>query len=273
MSAMTARRPGAASPLRLRRATAVTSATVTLTVTMTVTMIGLLGLAACSESTTSTPEATEPGTASTPVAATSTTSSTTTTIAPTTTAAATTTSSSTTSTSSTTTTTISPVVRELVLRLDGVGQAAFGADPDGVVEYVQSLLGAPTGDTGWVDPSSFALCPGNEVRRVDWGVLSLLFSDETPVAAGRRHFFAWEYGREDQLGAEPQGLATSGGTTLGSRVVDLRAEFPDVAVNPGEEDGVIPPNFYLNDNFRGLLTGAADDDVVTVMFGGYGCGA
>jgi hypothetical protein len=164
-------------------------------------------------------------------------------------------------------------VRELVLRLDGIGQAAFGADPDGVIEYVQSLLGAPTGDTGWVDPSSFALCPGNEVRRVEWGVLSLLFSDDTPVAFGRRHFFAWEYGREDQLGAEPQGLATSGGTTLGSRVVDLRAEFPDVAVNPGEDDAAIPPNFYLNDNFRGLLTGDADDDVVTVMFGGYGCGA
>jgi hypothetical protein len=261
---MTARRHGV-SPLRRRRVPAVMSTSVAVAV--------LVALAACSESTTSTPDTTQPGAGSTSVATSSTTSSTTTTIAPTTTAAATTTSSSTTSTSTTTTTTISPVVRELVLRLDGIGQAAFGADPDGVIEYVQSLLGAPTGDTGWVDPSSFALCPGNEVRRVEWGVLSLLFSDDTPVAFGRRHFFAWEYGREDQLGAEPQGLATSGGTTLGSRVVDLRAEFPDVAVNPGEDDAAIPPNFYLNDNFRGLLTGDADDDVVTVMFGGYGCGA
>ena len=229
-------------------------------------------LTACSEETTSSPGSTDAGSSTTSAVA-STTTTTTTPATTTTTSPSTTTSTSTTSTSTTTTTTISPIVEELVLRFDGLGQAAFGADPDGVVEYVQSLLGAPTGDTGWVDPSSFALCPGNEVRRVDWGVLSLLFSDDSPVASGRRHFFSWEYGREDQIGAEPQGLSTPGGTTLGSRVVDLRAEFPDVAINPGEEDGVIPPNFYLNDNFRGLLTGAGDDDVVTVMFGGYGCGA
>jgi hypothetical protein len=239
--------------------------------------LGVTMTAGCSEKTKSSSASTSDSAATTDIGATTAESSTTTTTAPPTTApattGATTTTTSTTSTSTTTTTTISPVVRELKLHLDGVGQAVFGAEPDVVIEYVQSLLGAPTGDTGWVDPSSFALCPGNEVRRVDWGVLSLLFSDDTPVTFGRRHFFAWEYGREDQIGAEPQGLSTPGGTTLGSRVVDLRAEFPDVAVNPGEDNGVIPPNFYLNDNFRGLLTGATDDDVVTVMFGGYGCGA
>ena len=52
------------------------------------------------------------------------------------------------------------------------------------------------------------------------------------------------------------------------------AEFPDVAVNPEEDDGFVSPsNFYVSDNFRGLLTGATDDDVITVMFGGLGCGA
>ena len=43
-------------------------------------------------------------------------------------------------------------------------------------------------------------------------------------------------------------------------------------VNPGEDDIDIPPNFYVNDDFYGLLTGTADDDVVTVVFGGFGCG-
>jgi hypothetical protein len=62
--------------------------------------------------------------------------------------------------------------------------------------------------------------------------------------------------------------------TLGSRVVDLRAEFPEVAVNEEESDGFVsPPNFYVSDNFRGLLTGVGDEDVITVMFGGLGCGA
>jgi hypothetical protein len=166
-------------------------------------------------------------------------------------------------------------VEQLVLRGDGIGAATFGGDPESVVEYVRSLLGDPTADTGWVDPFTFALCDGNEVRKVDWGVLSLLFGDQSDFAVARRHFFAWEYGLAGQIGDPPQGLRTAAMVTLGSRVVDLRAEFPEVAVNE-EEDGTgffSPPNFYVSDNFRGLLTGTTDDDVITVMFGGRGCGA
>ena len=229
--------------------------------------------AACSEETTSSPDSTAPSaTTGTSAAAASTTTSssttTTTTVLPTTTAESTTT----TSTSSTTTTTISRAQEELVLKPDGIGLAQFGADPEGIIEYMSTILGSPSGDTGWIDPFTFAVCPGNEVRRVDWGVLSLLFSDATQVASGRRHFFAWEYGLAGQVGDEPQGLRTPGGVTLGSRVVDLRAEFPDVAVNAGDEDGSFLPNFYVSDDFRGLLTGATDEDLVTVMFGGVGCG-
>jgi hypothetical protein len=104
-------------------------------------------------------------------------------------------------------------------------------------------------------------------------VLSLLFSDLSDVADGRRHFMGYEYGRVGQVGDEPVGLRTAGGTTLGSRVVDLLADFPDASVNPGEADIDIPPNFYVSDNFYGLLTGVDSEDVVTVIFGGYGCGA
>ena len=172
------------------------------------------------------------------------------------------------------TTTTEPVaVQELLLRGDGIGSARFGAAPDGVIEYVTSILGGNTGDTGWVDPLTFAVCDGTVARRVDWGVLSLLFSDLSDVANGRRHFMGYEYGRDGQVGDEPIGLRTAGGTTLGSRVVDLLADFPDASVNPGESDIDIPDNFYVSDNFYGLLTGVDPEDVVTVIFGGYGCGA
>ena len=161
-----------------------------------------------------------------------------------------------------------------MLRADGIGAAMFGGDPDSVIEYVRSLLGPETGDTGWVDPFTFAFCEGNEARRVDWGALSLLFGDQSSFGSGRRHFFAWEYGFSGLIGDEEPHLRTAGLVTLGSRVVDLRAEFPEVAINEAEDDGFVsPPNYYVSDNFRGLLTGTTDDDVITVMFGGLGCGA
>jgi hypothetical protein len=161
-----------------------------------------------------------------------------------------------------------------VLRGDGIGAALFGGDAETVIGYVTSLLGDPSADTGWVDPFTFAMCEGTTVRKVDWGVLSLLFGDQSNFGSGRQHFFAWEYGYAGQVGDHPVGLHTPGLVMLGSRVVDLRAEFPEVAVNEGEDDEFFsPPNFYVSDNFRGLLTGATDDDVITVMFGGLGCGA
>lgn len=163
-------------------------------------------------------------------------------------------------------------VQELVLSGDGLGSAVFGADPDSVVEYVSSILGSDTADTGWVAPDSFAVCEGTVARRVDWGTLSLLFSDQSVIASGRRHFIGYEYGLVGQIGDEPAGLRTAGGLTLGSRVIDLLAEFPEAAVNEGDDSVGIPDNFYVSNVFYGLLTGTTADDYVTVLFGGYGCG-
>jgi hypothetical protein len=178
-----------------------------------------------------------------------------------------------TSTISTSPATTEPIaVQELLLSGDGLGSAMFGADPDAVIEYVTSILGGNTGDTGWVDPFAFAACDGTVARRVDWGVLSLLFTDLSGFANGRRHFIGYEYGRVGEIGDEPVGLRTPGGVTLGSRVVDLLAEFPDATVNPGQPASGFPDNFYVSDVFYGLLTGTTNDDYVTVLFGGYGCG-
>lgn len=163
-------------------------------------------------------------------------------------------------------------VAELVLSGDGIGSARFGTDPEAVIGYVGSILGGNTGDSGWVAPDTFGFCPGSEVRRVDWGSLSLLFSDASDITAGRRHFMAWEYGRLGELGDEPRGLRTAGGVTLGSRVVDVLGEFPEATVIEGDAEVDIPDQVYVDDSFVAWVSGVAEDDFVTVLFGGFRCG-
>jgi len=199
-----------------------------------------------------------------------------TTVPPSTTSTSTTTTTVTPSTTSTTTaagvaTTIepSPVLQDLVLTTVGIGSAQFGADPDGVIGYVSAFLDQPTGDTGWVDPFEVGVCPGNELRQVSGGSLTLTFGDASTSTEGRRHFFSYAYGFDGQIGVSPVGLETDRSITVGSRVIDLLAAYPGVTLNP--EDDFIAPNFYVNDNLRGLLTGLADDDTVTVILGGIGC--
>ena len=80
----------------------------------------------------------------------------------------------------------------------------FGGDPDSVIEYMRSLLGEPTGDTGWVDPFTFALCEGTEVRRVNWGVLSLLFGDQSRFGPGAGTSSPGSTGCEGQIGDAPK---------------------------------------------------------------------
>ena len=200
-----------------------------------------------------------------------------TTLAPTTTGAPVTSTTSTTSipsaSSSTVvevpTTVVDPALESLVLSGEGIGSAVFGAEPDGVISSVSSLLGEPTNDTGWIDPLSVGACPGTEIRFVDWGTLSLVFGDASQVAQGRRHFFAYYYGSAGEVGGAPAGLVTDAGITTGSRVVDVKAAYPGVALNP--EDDFTSPFFYVSDNMRGYLTGLDDDSTVTVILGGMGC--
>ncbi|MET0662773.1 MAG: hypothetical protein ABWZ42_06555 [Ilumatobacteraceae bacterium] len=171
------------------------------------------------------------------------------------------------------TTTVAPAgdaaVESLVLSAEGIGSAAFGADPDTVVSYVSSLLGEPTNDTGWIDPLSVGACPGTEIRFVDWGTLSLVFGDASQIAENRRHFVAYYYGSAGEVGGAPAGLVTDAGITTGSRVVDVKAAYPGATLNP--EDDFTSPFFYVSDNMRGYLTGLDDDSTVTVILGGMGC--
>jgi len=169
-------------------------------------------------------------------------------------------------------TTESVAAQALVLSGDGVGLAKLGTDPESVVQYVSSILGGSTADSGWVDPDTFGFCPGNTMRRVDWGVLSLMFSDGSELAVGRNHFVGWEYGRLGQVGDEPVGLRTAGGVTLGSPVVDVLGEFPDASLIAGDPDLDQPDQVYVDDSFVAYVSGLTDTDTVTVLFGGARCG-
>ncbi len=166
---------------------------------------------------------------------------------------------------------VPPVAGVLRLNTDGLGIVTFGDDPEGAITAVAAVLGDPSADTGWSDPLSISACPGTQVRRVTWGALSLFFGDESTVASGTPHLFAYSYGSVEDLESEPVGLATPEGIGLGSTVVYLGAAYPDVVIEPGEDD-VIEPSFFVDESLSGRLTGGAGDDLVTVIIGGDPCG-
>ncbi|MFM7687656.1 MAG: hypothetical protein ACKPDI_17295 [Actinomycetota bacterium] len=188
----------------------------------------------------------------------------------TTTVADSTTTAASTSTSTSTTSTIA-VVEGLEMSADGLGDALFGAEADGVIEYVNGILGGPTNDTGWQDPIALgAPCPGTEIRFVEWHDLSLMFGDDSPAASGFRHFASYTYGPPLSGQLEPYGLTTSLGIGVGNTVRELRAAYPTVVVNPADE--ISSPSFFIEEGLSGYLTGATNNDAIISFVGGYGCG-
>ncbi len=156
----------------------------------------------------------------------------------------------------------------LGLSASGLGDALFGADADGVIDYVNSILGIPTTDSGWVDPSAIgAACPGTEVRFVDWSDLSLFFTDD---GSGVRHFASFTYGPAFAAAIAPFGLVTDAGVGVGSTVAALRTAYPIAGVFP--EDGFNGPGFEIETGLYGFLTGTADTDTIISFVGGFGCG-
>lgn len=207
-------------------------------------------------------------------AAPATSSSSSTAVATTTTSIAPTTTSSTTSTSTSTTstTTTIPVPQGLELRGDGLGDALFGASPDDVVAYVEAVLGAPTADSGWLDPVEAAIpCTGTSVRFVTWHDLTLQFSDESALVTGLRHFVSYSYGpAADATMPDPYGLPTDAGITLGATLDALREAHPGSEVSPG--DDVVGPNFAIEEGLGGFLTGTNGGSLVISFVGGQACG-
>ncbi len=190
---------------------------------------------------------------------------------PTTTSPPSTSTSTTSTTLVTTTTSTIPAVLGLDLSADGLGEESFGAEATGVTSYVQSILGPPTHDTGWLDPvATGAACPGTEIRYVTWGDLSLFFTDDSTFASGLRHFAAYTYGPAAGAFVDPFGLSVDGGISVGNTVDELRAVYPDAVINESDELG--GASFHIVDGLAGFLTGTAGSDTITTFVGGFGCG-
>jgi hypothetical protein len=158
----------------------------------------------------------------------------------------------------------------IILRANGLGQVLFGTDPDTVIAAMTSEVGAPWRDTGWMDPLSLGSCPGTQVRTVQFGDLSLYFGDESRVATGRPHFFAYSFGPAAAATPEPAGLTIDGGGTIGTTVAALRADHAGLQLYPA--DPTAPASFAVADGLTGQLTGTTDADTVTRVQGGIGCG-
>lgn len=156
-----------------------------------------------------------------------------------------------------------------VLGADGLGAVQFGADPEGTITFVTSLLGAPTLDTGWVPPFDIGPCGGTQVRQVSWNDLLLEFGDVSDITQGRDHLYAYYYGRVGSSSANPPGFVTTNNIGVGSTVAELIAAYPGVEFRQG--DDFIEPNFSISDTLSGLLSGLADDDVIEVLIGGLPC--
>lgn len=157
----------------------------------------------------------------------------------------------------------------LVLGADGLGAIPFGADPEQTITFITSLFGAPTADTGWVDPFDIGPCGGTRIRQVSWNQLQLEFGDVSDVTQGRDHFYAYFYGVEGSSTPQPAGLQTAERIGVGSNVAALLAAYPGATLLQG--DDFIGPSFNVNDSLAGRMSGVTDADVVEVVIGGLPC--
>jgi hypothetical protein len=157
------------------------------------------------------------------------------------------------------------------LREDGIGDALFGAEPEGVINYLKGLLGAPSSDTGWVSAPE-RTCPGKEVRNVVWGDLSLMFGDQSLVSSDRRHFFEWSYGPPAGEVISPLGMTTAPPARIGigSTVTQLRTAYPSATLFAGDE--LVGPSASITGDLVAFVTNTGPTGVVTSLVGGHGCG-
>jgi hypothetical protein len=201
----------------------------------------------------------------------STTSTTTTTVAPTTSSTSTTSTAPPTTVAPTVPPTTSPPGAALVLREDGLGDARFDAAAGGVIAYVSTFVGAPTTDSGWVDPLTFGVCPGAALRIVAWSDLNLFFTSNDVQGADGGQFFFYQYGPPfNPQRIEPFGLRTAGGITVGDTVAKLRAAHPSGTLEPGDEFS--GPTYSIVPGLFVYLSDASDAGVVDEFVGGFGCG-
>lgn len=172
----------------------------------------------------------------------------------------------------------------VVLRGDGLGAHRFGDPVDEVIAGLTLRWAPPDTDSGWVGApnSPFGVCPGNEVRVLEWRGFRVYFSDgPTPFGpAGRRHFFTWDYlaadfenPRPDAGGNRPV-LRTEPGITVASSVADLQQAYGDKLELFDREEGG-GPAFGVqtaDGGLFGFVTNVDPGGLVRSILGGGGCG-
>ncbi len=153
----------------------------------------------------------------------------------------------------------------------------FGTEAGEAVTTITAVLGEPDEDSGWIPSfSGFGNCPGEQVRGLRWATMWLLMtdgdtewrSDESP------HFFAYLnsvfYGDGQSLG-----LVTDEGIGLGDPVTTLESAYGAEVLITFDE---LIEGFIFNievpepGRLGGGLTGDGDDDLITSVDGGQGCG-
>lgn len=182
----------------------------------------------------------------------------------------TTTAEETTTTEAETTTTSAPSAAALEVRVDGIGPADLGAEPDQAVAAVEAELGAPSRDTGWSDAagSDYGFCPGDQARGVEWDDLTLLFTDgATPYGDdGTQHLFGYRL-----EGAVPE-AATAEGLAIGASSAEVRALYGDAATSVSGDE-LVDPRFDLDLGGAEPLRAVLDDGGNVMAFhAGTPCG-
>jgi hypothetical protein len=175
-----------------------------------------------------------------------------------------------------TTTTTEDEGPPVVLRGDGLGAVPFGKDVDQVLAALTLRWAPPNTDSRWMPApgSPFGVCPGNEVRVVEWQGFRVYFSDgPTPFGpAGRRHFFTWVYLSEP--GGNRPRLSTAEGVTIASSVADLQRAYGD-RLELFDSEGGGGPSFGVqteNGGLFGFVTSVDPGGLVRSITGGGGCG-
>ncbi len=139
---------------------------------------------------------------------------------------------------------------------DGLGDAKLGAEPEGVIAYFTTLFGAPTSDSGWIDPGD---CEAETMRVVQWPNLYTMFADSNAFDASvvdDQQFVFFSYALSFGV-YPPEPLATDRGLVLGDTTVRLLELYPEVTAYDGSlggrfyrfsDDSVIGPNGILQDS-------------------------
>ena len=154
---------------------------------------------------------------------------------------------------------------------------AFGTEAEIAANMMAAVLGPPDEDSGWVPSfSGFGTCPGEEVRGIRWATLWLLMTDGGTEWRndGVPHFFAYLNSVFYDAG-KSLGLLTEDGIGLGDTVKELKDAYGKRVEIIYEEfiDGYlftieVPPPGRM----WGGLTGEKNDDLITAIDGGQGCG-